>query len=153
MDTLSIKWDPQTLDSLSESDDSFEIPPVPRRNQVKPTVPKPPKTPRPAAKPTSRQLALLLKKKDEENLNNSKTAEDTKTEKDSDNKTNSKTAEDTKTEKDSDNEKESEETSNVQSTGNSKNFATKDPALKFSCTLKSSNVITTHKGNISLSKG
>ena len=33
LDTRPIKWDPQTLDSLLESDESFEILPVPRRNQ------------------------------------------------------------------------------------------------------------------------
>ena len=153
MDTRPIKWDPQTLDSLSESDDSFEILPVPRRNQIKPRVPKPAKNPRPAAKPTSRQLALLLKKKDEENLKNSKTTQDPKTEKDIENENNSKTAEDTKTDKDSENEKENEQTSNVQSTGNAKNFATKNLSSKFGCTPKSSNVITTNKGNISISKG
>ena len=147
MDTWPIKWDPQILDSLSESDDSFEILPIPRRNQIKPRVPKPAKNPRPAAKPTSRQLALLFKKKDEENLKNSKTTEDPKTEKDIENENNSKTVEDTKTDKDSENKKENE-----QSTGNAKNFATKNPSSKFGRTPKSSNVITTNKGNISISK-
>ena len=59
--------------------------------------------------------------------------------------------------------KENDETSqiedsitNEQSTGNSKNFATKDPTFKFGHhTLKSpnsSNVITTNKGNISVTR-
>ena len=86
MDTHPIKWDPQTLDSLSESDNSFEIPPIPKRNPIKPKVPKPPKNPCPAAKPTSRQLVLLLKKKDDENQKNSKDEEASETEKDCENK-------------------------------------------------------------------
>ena len=41
----------------------------------------------------------------------------------------------------------------MQSIGNAKNFATKNPSSKFGGSPKSSNVITTNKGNISISKG
>ena len=154
MDTRPIKWDPQTLDSLSESDDSFEILPIPKRNQIKPKVPKPAKNPHPAPKPTSRQLTLLLKKKDEENLKNSNKTEDTETEKKSENE--EEKDKDTETEKKSENKEEKENASNKQSTSSSKNFATKHPASKFGRShlksLNSSNVITTNKGNISVSK-
>ena len=54
MDTRPIKWDPQTLGSLLESDNSFEITPILKRNPIKPKVPKPQKNPPPAAKPMSR---------------------------------------------------------------------------------------------------
>ena len=35
MDTRPLKWDPETLDTVSESNDSFEIPPPMRRTPIK----------------------------------------------------------------------------------------------------------------------
>ena len=41
MDTRPIKWHPDTLESLSKSDDSFEVPAPAKRTPIKPRAPKP----------------------------------------------------------------------------------------------------------------
>ena len=62
-DTRPIKFDEQTLESLSESDDSIIIPKPPQRQPIRPANPKPKKPPKSyePAKPTKRQLALMAK--------------------------------------------------------------------------------------------
>ena len=74
MDTRPIKWHPDTLKSLLESDDSFEVPAPAKRTPIKPHAPKPKpnKNPQPPVKPTARQLTLQQKKQAQENLNSSK---------------------------------------------------------------------------------
>ena len=62
-DTRPIKFDEQTLESLSESDDKITIPKAPQRHPIRPANPKPkkPKKTYEAAKPTRQQLALMAK--------------------------------------------------------------------------------------------
>ena len=64
VDTRPIKWDRETLESLSESDDSIEIPRPMRRTPIKPKNPRLPKPQKNfgVSKPTKRQLALLAAK-------------------------------------------------------------------------------------------
>ena len=64
VDTRPIKWDRETLESLSESDESIEIPQPMRRTPIKPKDPRPPKPQKNfgVSKPTKRQLALLAAK-------------------------------------------------------------------------------------------
>ena len=145
MDTRPIKWHPETLESLSESDDSFEVPPPAKRTPIKPRAPKPKpnKNPRAPVKPTARQLALQQKKQAEENLNSSKQNDDSDTEKEN--------ASDKAEHSENPDSSEEEPTDNkTSSAGSSKNFATKDPGAKFgrSRNPSSSNIITTNKGNI-----
>ena len=66
-DTRPIKFDEQTLESLSESDDEITIPKPQQRRPIRSTNPKPKKPPKTyePAKPTKRQLALMAKHENE----------------------------------------------------------------------------------------
>ena len=62
-DTRPIKFDEQTLESLSESDDEITIPKPQQRHPIRSANPKPKKPPKTyePVKPTKRQLALMAK--------------------------------------------------------------------------------------------
>ena len=66
-DTRPIKFDEQTLESLSESDDEITIPKPQQRCPIRSANPKPKKPPKTyePAKPTKRQLALMAKHENE----------------------------------------------------------------------------------------
>ena len=66
-DTRPIKFDEQTLESLSESDDEITIPKPQQRHPIRSANPKPKKPPKTyePAKPTKRQLALMAKHENE----------------------------------------------------------------------------------------
>ena len=152
VDTRPIKWDRETLESLTESDDSIEIPQTMRRTPIKPKDPRPPKPQKNfgVSKPTKRQLALLAAKESPKcSKVDSTTENELEPEKDSENKQGNQSVKNSESdhqmEKDSDNEENSEQ-------GSQKNFATKIPGAKFgNKNPKSSKVISTNKGDIKYS--